>query len=397
MDYVFKLYQYQLINCDEAYDIVLNRVCDPLILDEFEIGLAGSYNELTKELMLKYNEQMLARDLHLLRISEKTKEHYDTFKERITFPIRDEFGNAVGLGGWAMFHNEAKEKQKTNPSEFVPAKYINSSSSKLFNKSEVVYNLHRAIPTIKKLGFVYLAEGYFDVTAIHASCRTDGIFRQNVVSSMGTSITRGQAEIIRTYTDKIVICYDGDSAGREAALKAIPILKKAGLKIRIVILPKQHDPDSYFKEHDMLDILDDNRFNVAQFKFLMWYEEVSKINNDTQASFKITKILKEFPAIMKGQSRTTINPLVAVMAIDMDTDEVLLSLDLCIVDPQTFAFPYLDNVMLYHSPRDMETYLINAFGQNKEYLDTITEPTIKDRKEKIAYEKVYELWKQSNS
>ncbi len=146
-------------------------------------------------------------------------------------PIHSESGTLIGFGGRSLDGSDPK--------------YLNSPESELFNKSNTLYNLHRAKDQMRKLDRAILVEGYFDCIALDSA----GI--AGVVASMGTSLTTGQASVLRRRASKVTICYDGDSAGRQASLRAAPVLLSAGLGVEIANVGEGDDPDGFLQKHGL--------------------------------------------------------------------------------------------------------------------------------------------------
>lgn len=150
---------------------------------------------------------------------------YDKFFNRVMFPIMDVNSKVIGFGGRVMGQGEPK--------------YLNSPETKLFDKSRNLYGLHLARRSRKNN--LIICEGYMDVISLHKAG-----FDQ-AVASLGTALTPGQAALMKRYTQEVLITYDSDGAGRKAALRAIPILKEAGLKTRVVDMKPYKDPDEFIK------------------------------------------------------------------------------------------------------------------------------------------------------
>src|SRR5436305_12466945 len=149
--------------------------------------------------------------------------YYDRFRNRLMIPIHSETGALVGFGGRSLDGRDPK--------------YLNSPESDVFNKSRLLYNLHRSKDAMRRKDRAILVEGYFDAIAIDYA----GV--PGVVASMGTSLTSGQASILRRYTTNVVIAYDGDNAARTATLRAAPVLLAAGLNVSARALQWAKDPD----------------------------------------------------------------------------------------------------------------------------------------------------------
>jgi DNA primase len=159
---------------------------------------------------------------------------WDTFKNRIVFPIVDERGNVCAFGGRKLKSDTRVESPK----------YINSPESAIYNKSETLYGLFQNKRDIKDAGFAFLTEGYTDVLTMWEN----GI--RNVVAGCGTALTFRQAKLLARYTDKVVMLYDGDDAGIAAARKSTEILLSAGLHVEVVIM-KEDDPDSFLRKYSV--------------------------------------------------------------------------------------------------------------------------------------------------
>lgn len=158
--------------------------------------------------------------------------HYDKFRDRIMFPIRDSSGQVVGFGGRVL--------DGTDP------KYMNSPESGHFQKRNLLYGLFEAQQEIKAAGFVVFVEGYIDVLTLSQA----GI--QAVVSTLGTACTQAQIELALSVTSGVVFCFDGDGAGKRAAEHALetvlPLVGDART-FRFLFLPQDHDPDSFVREN----------------------------------------------------------------------------------------------------------------------------------------------------
>lgn len=154
---------------------------------------------------------------------------YDMFRERIMFPIQSMNGNVIAFGGRAMDDSTPK--------------YINSPETPVFKKSETLYGLHTGRDAIRKKGFVIIAEGYMDVII----CYQYGF--QNTVAPLGTSLTAGHLQKLRNLTNEVVVVFDGDAAGINAAKRSLPLLCRNNFKAKLLVLPEGEDPDSYLRKN----------------------------------------------------------------------------------------------------------------------------------------------------
>ena len=159
------------------------------------------------------------------------KGHYDRFRGRLIFPICDEQGRVVGFSGRVL-----SPEQKGG-------KYINSPETPIFSKSRIIYGLDKAKRPILDAKSTVVCEGQLDTIACHLA----GI--ENSVAPQGTALTADHARILKRYAEEVILCFDSDTAGQQAALRSLDDLLASGLAIRVAVIPKPHDPDSFIREH----------------------------------------------------------------------------------------------------------------------------------------------------
>ncbi|HEX5220632.1 MAG TPA: DNA primase [Verrucomicrobiae bacterium] len=165
----------------------------------------------------------------LILKKEETGRHYDRFRGRLMFPICDEQGRVIGFSGRVLSGDE-----KT-------AKYVNSPETPIFTKSKVFFALDKSKRAILDAGFAIVCEGQLDSIA----CFMAGV--QNIVAPQGTAFTDQHARIIKRYVDEVVLCFDSDTAGQNAAVRSLDSLLASGLAVRVAVVPAPHDPDSFIK------------------------------------------------------------------------------------------------------------------------------------------------------
>ncbi|HJO92191.1 MAG TPA: DNA primase [Victivallales bacterium] len=201
------------------------------VINKFKIGFAPNAWDSTIN-FLKSKNYTVNNIIHsgLAVENEKSTRIYDRFRNRIIFPIWNDRGDIVAFSSRTI---------EENPKG---GKYINSPETKIFKKSRILYALPLAKNGIKEKGYVVLCEGQIDTIAFHRT----GF--DNTVAPQGTAFTDEQAQILKRYTDKIYICFDADTAGINATLKAIDILLEHEFDIKIVKLPDKQDPDSIFNK-----------------------------------------------------------------------------------------------------------------------------------------------------
>lgn len=156
------------------------------------------------------------------------------FRNRLIIPLCDRSGKPIGLAGRTL-------TKTTNA-----PKYINSAESESFKKGNMLYGFHLLQRTAKDNQRILLVEGYFDVIMLYQFG-----FR-NAVAGMGTALTEAQASLLASLKMPVTILYDGDKAGQKATERAIPTLLKAGILPRVIVLPTEHDPDSYVRQYGLL-------------------------------------------------------------------------------------------------------------------------------------------------
>ena len=213
----------------EALEYAFGRGMSKSILTTFGVGYApDSWDALVKAMKAKgYTEEEL-KESGLVSISQKNGNIFDRFRDRLMFPIIDVRGNVIGFGGRII-------KKDSDA-----AKYLNSPETLIFNKRKNLFGLNLAKKS--KAGSLILVEGNIDVVSLHQY----GF--DNAIASLGTSLTEEQATLMSRYTDQIILIYDGDKAGQNATQRAIPILEKAGMQVKVLQLKDAKDPDEFLKK-----------------------------------------------------------------------------------------------------------------------------------------------------
>ncbi len=222
-----KYFYYQLRNRQGAVGMqyLRQRQLSDETMDHFGLGYANKYSDdLIGYLKSKGYEEALIRDAGLCNVDEKHG-MYDKFWNRVMFPIQDINHRVIGFGGRVMGDGKPK--------------YLNSPETEIFDKSRNLYGLNFARTSRK--GNIILCEGYMDVIAMHQAGFTQA------VASLGTAFTAGQAMLLKRYAQEVLLSYDSDGAGTNAALRAIGILKEAGLTGRVISLEPYKDPDEFIK------------------------------------------------------------------------------------------------------------------------------------------------------
>ena len=222
-----------------ALEYAFGRGMSKSILTTFGVGYApDSWDSLVRAMRAKgYTDQEL-KDSGLVTVSQKNGNIFDRFRDRLMFPIIDVRGNVIGFGGRII---------KNDPNA---AKYLNSPETMIFNKRKNLFGLNLAKKS--KENSLILVEGNIDVVTLHQY----GF--DNAVASLGTSLTDEQAALMTRYAEQVILIYDGDKAGQNATQRAIPILEKAGLQVKVLQLKDAKDPDEFLK-----------KFGADRFKLLL--------------------------------------------------------------------------------------------------------------------------------
>lgn len=222
------LYFYSLLHSPRgklAYEYFTKRELSMETMKKFGLGYSDQYSDdLYRYLRSKGYQDQILKESGLISYDEVHGGH-DKFWNRAMFPIMDVHNKVIAFGGRVMGDGEPK--------------YLNSPETKIFDKSRNLYGLHLA--RLTKKNYFLLCEGYMDVIALHQA----GF--DNAVASLGTALTSGHASLLKRYTDMVYLTYDSDKAGRKAALRAIPILKEAGLVAKVINMEPYKDPDEFIK------------------------------------------------------------------------------------------------------------------------------------------------------
>lgn len=287
----------------EAIDYLKKRKIPFSIIKEFKIGYAPpSWNALIKAL----NENNISTNninaLGLASISKNNPNHfYDTFINRIMFPIINEKEEIIGFGGRSIDGKEPK--------------YLNSKESLIFKKKSALYGINIAKTHIMKKDEVILVEGYMDTIACHK------MNIKNVVGSLGTAITEEHAKEIKKYTNNVVLALDNDEAGQKATKMAILTLLKFDLKLTILLIETTKDLDEFFTINNA------NGFDILYNKKLTWYDFLLKTSTNKdialltiEEKLYIVKLFYNYLDVLKSETekQMIISHISSELSIDRD-------------------------------------------------------------------------------
>jgi len=272
-------------------------------IKDWEIGLSPANNVLLKMAEKRGWSNQQLELAGLLKKRESAEEWYDFFRDRIMIPIRDDKGNPIALGGRVF--------KPPPPGRNTPPKYLNSPETPLFQKSKTLFNLHRARTAIVQAGCVVVVEGYMDCLALARA----GFL--NVVAVLGTALTPDHLKKLARLTKRVVICFDSDSAGRDAARRTFEIGFPLNLvELQYVNVPSGKDPDEFIRDK-----------GVEAFKQLLdraqplsqWVCDFHLAQGNSREA-QVRKIKSEFvPIVMR-------NPDAAVREITLESVAVVLGL-----------------------------------------------------------------------
>ena len=231
----------------EARAYVAKRGLSASTVTRFGLGFApNAWSALLDAMTAKGFSKQELLEAGLVLKNEKKGTLYDRFRNRLMFPIIDVRGNVIGFGGRVMDDSTPK--------------YLNSPETIIFNKRRNLFAMN--IVKKSKQGFIILTEGYMDAIALHQygfDC---------AVASLGTSLTQEHADMLSKYTNEIVLTYDGDAAGQNATARAIPMLEKTGLRVKVLRMQGAKDPDEFLKKYgaDRFRLLLQGSENQAEYR-----------------------------------------------------------------------------------------------------------------------------------
>ena len=311
-------YHFYLRNSEEgliALKYLHDRGINDELIDKFKLGLSPSANNyLHMALNSKKISELDQIELGLVSVNENTNEVFDLFRNRIMFPIKDQYGRFVAFSG--RLYTESNQ-----------AKYINSIETPIFHKSDVLYNFYNAANHIRKENKVYILEGFMDVFAMEKA----GVL--NSVATMGTALTKEHLKQILGLTKNIILCFDGDNAGISATKRAAALFRSNNITPSAVILPDGLDPDDYLKKYGDVSLV--NYLSTkSKDVYNILYDSAKKNLRKTDL-ISVEDFKKEvFGFLKSANSETIVSYFLKKLAEDLDLNE-----DLVVRDYQNLA-PY---------------------------------------------------------
>ena len=290
-------------NVQAARDYLAKRGISDEAVKRFRIGFApDEWDDTVNWAKSKKHDTGLLEKGGLAIAGDKG--HYDRFRGRLIFPICDEQGRVIGFSGRVL---SAEQKG---------GKYINSPETPIFSKRRVIYGLDKAKRPILDAKSVIICEGQLDTIACHLADI------ENTVAPQGTALTADHARILKRYAEEVVLCFDSDTAGQQAALRSLDDLLASGLAIRVAVIPQPHDPDSFIREKGA----DTFRQLIADapgfFDFLLDY--LCRVHDASSDRGRINIVQEMRDAVQKTANPVLIDTYAQKVSrrLDVDTDAV---------------------------------------------------------------------------
>ena len=260
---------------NKGREYMLNRAISEQTLRAFGIGYANSkWDDLLKHEKEKGIKEELLLELGL--VSKSKEKYYDKFRNRVMFPIINTRGKVIGFGGRAIDGEDPK--------------YLNSPESILFSKKNNLYGINLSRQEISKKNYAIVVEGYMDVISLYQN----GI--KNCVASLGTALTVNQAQMIKRYTDNVILAYDSDAAGVAATLRAMEILDASGCKVKILSKNTEKDPDEFIRKYGKDKFLELIKASLPMTEYkinlALQNKDLTKTEGKLEFINEATKILK---------------------------------------------------------------------------------------------------------
>lgn len=333
----------------EANSYLSQRHLSKDIIDYFEIGYAPEQNILLKAFEKSGFSRMQAYESGLVIESNLG---YDRYSNRIMFPLHNSEGRVVGFSGRIYQKNQTESK------------YMNSPESKIFIKGETLYNYHRIKNVVRNEGKVIILEGFMDVIALYKA----GI--KNTVAIMGTALTSQHLKMLKRLSNDIILCLDGDQAGKNAMIKCVDALNNEGFHTSIVVIPDAMDPDEFLeaKGKEELVALFKNPISAVEFKLNYYYERINVDNYEDRKNYleSMVKVIMQLDDIVDQDYY--IDQLVKKSGFSKETIHHLMSQQTPVNKPIPFRPITYDHVSrLIDKYQKAERDLLYYMMQDKKY------------------------------
>lgn len=267
-------------------------------IEKFRLGFApDGWDRLYKAFRERGIEESILLELNLIRKNDKGQA-YDFFRNRVMFPIMDGKGRVVGFGGRVMDDSTPK--------------YLNSPECQIFEKCKILFAFDKAYKSIREEKQAILVEGYMDVISAHNKGVT------NVVASLGTAYTKDHGHILMRQADEIILAYDMDGAGRQAAARAIELLQNTDFKVRVLAMPDGKDPDDYVRNHGGKAFKELVEKAVKPLDYLLSESLIKHDTNDAEGKQAVMQDI--FPYIANIHSQTIRDDALKALALPLWLD-----------------------------------------------------------------------------
>ncbi len=297
----FLKYQLQSSEGLMIKEYLKNRGISEEVIETFDVGYNPSNNAVSTFLLAKKCEPQTMVDVNIA--TENNNRLNDVFYDRITFPIKNEKGQLIGFTARSMFEDQSK--------------YINTATTNLYTKSEVVYNIHLAKEHAKKQGFIVVVEGVMDVIAYYRA----GI--KNVVSPLGTALTKQQVDTIKKASYHVVLSFDGDDAGKSATYQAIELLISKNVLVEVIMLDQKEDPDDIINKQGKQALLDVVKTRKHWMEFMLEYgQQLYNLDNYNQKKTYIKSMIEHIRKLQDTMDQNHFGQVLAKIT-DMDQQEIL--------------------------------------------------------------------------
>lgn len=279
-------------------DYFSRRKLSQNIISEFRLGYAvDSWDNLVN--FLKSRDIPLDKAAKAgLIVSKNTNGYYDRFRGRVIFPIFNLNHQIIGFGGRVL--------------DASLPKYLNSPETPLYHKGRYLYGLDSAYKEIRSKGFSIIVEGYMDLLAL----RQFGV--KNVAATLGTALTADQVRRLKSYAKKVVVLFDSDDAGKQAALKSFPLFLNEGISANVFVLPGGEDPDSFINKYGLAEF---NKLLENSMPIFDFYLDQELANGELGIDRKIKLIKDLLPVFMELEDRTVKFLYIHLFSEKMGIDE----------------------------------------------------------------------------
>ncbi len=354
--FIFHFYLKDRPEGEKAREYLKERNINPDMIELFKLGYApDDYHKLHKELLKEhYKEATILKAGLMLKSKKGNNNYYDRFRNRLIFPITSGLDKVIGFGGRIMDSNASQPK------------YLNTQETQIFSKRKNLYGLNITRNHIRDKRQAIIVEGYFDLISLFQADI------KNVAAPLGTALTNEQILLLKRYADEIVILFDSDAAGNSAAIRSISLLLSTNLKIRIVQLPSDMDPDEFVMKHGQEAILKLIQSAPSFLKFII-KDAFNKYDRTiTEDKNKILQFI--FPIIKQINNEILKSDVFRYLANELKIDEHILLNEFSKFS-NTGASPILKTANKPKaSPGSLvlaQRYIIMTLIENPEYIEHV--------------------------